>query len=103
MEIGALPLAPLRVSGSSPSRNPASDSPGTPPESRGPREEPAFVALDDRTLRARLATRQVGAEQFNLQPDINRQARRALETYLNVSRQADDAPFGELVGLDITV
>ena len=103
MEIGSLPLAPLRSPGNDTSREPVQRATRDPGEGGSSSQNSSFV-LDDRALRARLAARELEADQFNLQPDVSRQTRIALDTYVSIQndRGGDDA-LGELLGLDISV
>ena len=100
MEIGSLPLAPLRSPGSDTSREPAQRATRDSGGAGGAEQNPEFV-LDDRALRARLAARELEADQFNLQPDVSRQTRVAIDTYLSVQNDRGDDALGELIGLDI--
>ena len=105
MEIGPLPLSIQRLPGGDPPRQKASDPVGREPRDTSAQidDDPSAVTLGGRALRARIAIREADADRFNLQADLSRRTRSALETYLSVQQGTEDDSVPELVGLDVVV
>ena len=104
MEIGSLPLSPLLPHDRDTFINAVRDSEAAAQrDSRSASDEPVSVTSDSRAFRARLAARQSDTDRFNLQLDLSRQTRTALETYLGVQSSTGQDQAEELLGLDISV